>query len=71
MLVRVLGPAALEQDDIAVPVPGGRQQRLLCLLASRAGTTVPVDVLVDGLWGEDLPVDPAGSLHSQVFRLRR
>jgi DNA-binding SARP family transcriptional activator len=36
-----------------------------------AGTAVSADLLADRLWGEELPDNPRGSLHTYIGRLRR
>ena len=72
MDIGVLGPLTLNaRDGRAVAVAGHRQRLLLALLAQRVGRTVAPDVLVEALWGDDLPANPTGALHSQVSRLRR
>jgi DNA-binding SARP family transcriptional activator/pimeloyl-ACP methyl ester carboxylesterase len=54
------------------PVPlGDRQRALLSALLARAGTVVSADHLVDLVWGDEQPADPAASLQSQISRLRR
>ncbi|WP_129309467.1 BTAD domain-containing putative transcriptional regulator [Streptomyces sp. L2] len=69
---RLLGPTqALRPDGTAVPVGGARLRALLCVLALRAGRTVPTGVLVDEVWGADPPADAAGALQALVGRLRR
>jgi DNA-binding SARP family transcriptional activator/pimeloyl-ACP methyl ester carboxylesterase len=71
VLVRVLGAVELVAGDgDPVALPGRRQPALLAALAARAGEVVSTDRLVDLLWGEDLPDNPEGSLHSAVFKLR-
>jgi DNA-binding SARP family transcriptional activator/pimeloyl-ACP methyl ester carboxylesterase len=71
MLVRVLGGVSLTaNDDTEVALPGGRQPALLAALAARSGEVVAVDRLVDLLWGEAPPDNPAAALHSAVFKLR-
>jgi DNA-binding SARP family transcriptional activator/pimeloyl-ACP methyl ester carboxylesterase len=70
-MFRVLGTVeATGPDGVAVPL-GDRQRAVLASLVARAGTVVSADHLVDLVWGEDLPADPAAALHSQVSRLRR
>ncbi|MDQ4142811.1 MAG: winged helix-turn-helix domain-containing protein [Actinomycetota bacterium] len=49
---------------------GRKQQQLLALLMLNANGTVPADVLIDYLWGEDLPANPLNSLQDVVKRLR-
>lgn len=71
MLVRVLGEVALLDDDgDAVPLPGRRQAALLAALSVHPGQVVSADRLVDLLWADDPPENPAASLHSAVFKLR-
>ena len=41
------------------------------MLLVEAGRTVHAGALVDGLWGDRLPSDPAAALRTQVARLRR
>lgn len=50
---------------------GARQRSVVAALALRAGTTVPVDRLVDVLWGDDPPRTAVRSLHSYVARVRQ
>ncbi|MBW0091779.1 winged helix-turn-helix domain-containing protein [Pseudonocardia sp. KRD-184] len=70
--VGVLGPLlVLAADAVPVPVPSGRQRRLLTALALHAGADVGVDVLADLVWGDDQPADPDGALQTNVARLRR
>ena len=71
MFVRVLGEVSLTAADGTVCVlPGGRQPALLAALAARAGEVVGVDRLVDLIWGNAPPDNPAAALHSAVFKLR-
>lgn len=49
---------------------GKKPQKLLGLLMLASNRTVPSDVLVDYLWGEQLPANPANSLQDLVKRLR-
>ena len=70
MLVRVLGAVSLMVDGTPQPVRGTRQPALLAALTARAGEVVSVDRLVDLLWPEHPPDNPAAALHSAVFKLR-
>ncbi|MBI5087603.1 MAG: winged helix-turn-helix domain-containing protein, partial [Actinobacteria bacterium] len=72
MEVRLLGPLEVIDDDgMPLPVPGGRQRALLSLLALRPGACVPAERLIDDLWGDRPPQQPAGALQVVVFKLRR
>ncbi len=50
---------------------GPRPRTLLALLAIRTGEIVPLDRLIDELYGEQPPSDAANALQGQVSRLRR
>lgn len=68
----MLGPLELRgPDGTPVPLPSGRQRRLLTALALWPGRHVPGDTLVELVWGDDLPADPQSALQTNVARLRR
>jgi DNA-binding SARP family transcriptional activator/tetratricopeptide (TPR) repeat protein len=71
MWVGVLGPLEVRADGHHVDVAGPIPRRLLALLATRPGRFVPVDVLIDGVWGHDPPAAARATLQSHVARLRR
>src|ERR687892_483467 len=59
---RVLGPRDLG---------GARPKQVLELLLAGRGHRVPTDRLAEQLWGEELPLNAAGSLQTFVSVLRR
>ncbi|WP_143054900.1 AfsR/SARP family transcriptional regulator [Nocardioides luteus] len=67
----LLGPLRVTRAGEPIEVPGRRPRTLLALLAMEAGTPVSADVLADRIWGEELPDNPRGSLHTYIGRLRR
>ncbi|MGH3353574.1 MAG: AfsR/SARP family transcriptional regulator [Nocardioides sp.] len=67
----LLGPLQVTRAGAPVEVPGRRPRTLLALLALEAGTPVSADLLADRIWGEELPDNPRGSLHTYIGRLRR
>ncbi|HEU4491361.1 MAG TPA: alpha/beta fold hydrolase [Jiangellales bacterium] len=68
----VLGPIVVWDDLGASREPRGpRQRSLLGALLAAEGAVVPVDRLVDLLWGGEPPHNPAAALQSQVHRLRQ
>jgi DNA-binding SARP family transcriptional activator len=71
MRFAILGPLAVTDGARPIAVPGAKPRSLLALLVLQAGRVVPADRLVDGLWGEHLPADPANALQALVSRLRR
>jgi DNA-binding SARP family transcriptional activator len=66
----VLGQVRLCRDGRLVPAGGRMRSILLGVLLARANTAVPVDVLVNAMWGEPAP-RTAQRLHLHVHRLRR
>jgi DNA-binding SARP family transcriptional activator len=68
----VLGPVAAWTDGgEPVTVPGLKVRALLADLLVHEGRPVPADRLIDDLWGDDLPGNPAGTLSAKVSQLRR
>lgn len=69
--IRLLGPLEVVVDG-APRVPRGVGERaVLSLLAVEAGRVVSADRLIDALWGERLPANPANALQLRVSKLRR
>ncbi len=72
MLFGVLGPVAVwTADGEPVPVPGRKVRALLAALLLHEGRAVTGARLIDDLWGEDLPGNPAGTLSAKASQLRR
>ena len=71
VVLGVLGPLLLEGEAGPVRIGSGRQRRLLAALTAHLGRTVEVDRLVDLVWADDVPADPAGAVQTNVARLRR
>jgi DNA-binding SARP family transcriptional activator len=68
--IRILGPFEILVGGQAVAVSGSKRHGLLALLALRRGRVIPVDELIDALWGEELPAAPRNALQHHVARLR-
>src|SRR5947209_14274085 len=68
---RILGP--LEADDGAAALALGppRQRALLARLLLEAGRTVPLDRLLDDLWGDDPPETAVKMVQIYVSHLRK
>ncbi|WP_327354238.1 BTAD domain-containing putative transcriptional regulator [Streptomyces sp. NBC_01304] len=72
MRFEVLGPVTVRTEDgTAVAVPEAKVRALLADLLVHHGRPVPVDRLIDDLWGEDLPGNPGNTLQTKVSQLRR
>ncbi|WP_128379709.1 BTAD domain-containing putative transcriptional regulator [Streptomyces cavernae] len=68
---RLLGPLELRvAGRIVEPGPPQRRAVLASLLAE-AGRPVPVDTLMDRLWGEHPPAEARASLYAHIARIRR
>ncbi len=68
---RVLGTVEIAAGDRVVELGSAKQRALLVSLLLRVNHVVPVEVLVDDLWGESPPPAVHATLQSLVSRLRR
>lgn len=72
MRLLILGPLqVVSADGRTIEIGGARLRTLLVRLALDVGSVVTVESLVDALWPEAPPADPANALQSLVSRLRR
>jgi predicted ATPase/DNA-binding SARP family transcriptional activator len=67
----ILGPLEVRDGSDLVRVPGAKERALLADLVVHAGRVVSADRLVEDLWGEDPPGNPANALQGRVSALRR
>jgi WD40 repeat protein/DNA-binding SARP family transcriptional activator len=68
----VLGPLEVaEAGGEPLPIAGSKERTILVCLIARAGRVVPVDDLIEELWGDRPPRNPEKALVSYVSRLRR
>jgi DNA-binding SARP family transcriptional activator len=68
---RLLGPlAVIGGDGRPVPVDGAKARAVLALLLLEPGRSVPVELLIDALWGPSPPPSARGTLQAHVSRLR-
>jgi DNA-binding SARP family transcriptional activator len=68
--IRLLGPVEVATTDGPATLRGLRQKALLARLALEPGTPIPVERLIDDLWGEQLPDRPGAALQIVVARTR-
>ena len=68
--LRVLGPLEIRRAGEVVPLRSARQRALLARLLLDAGRVVPLDAIVDALWGDEPPADPRNAVQTYVARLR-
>ena len=68
---RILGPLEALDEGRDVAPAGNKQRALLALLLLHANETLPVERLIDELWGEHPPTTAAKTLQVHVSRLRK
>ncbi|MFB6553546.1 BTAD domain-containing putative transcriptional regulator [Streptomyces sp. NPDC056405] len=72
MLFGLLGPlAAWGEDGETVRVPEAKVRMLLAILLINEGQPVSTARLIEYLWDEDVPANPASALRTKVSILRR
>lgn len=67
----LLGPVEIHLEGRQAGVGGAKPRLLLVLLALNAGKVVPVDRLIDGLWGDEPPATARKALQVHISTLRR
>jgi serine/threonine protein kinase/ABC-type glycerol-3-phosphate transport system substrate-binding protein len=66
----ILGPLEVSGEDGPIVLGGPRQRLVLAHLLVRPNQVVQADVLVDLVWGEDVPSSVRNTLQSYISRLR-
>jgi DNA-binding SARP family transcriptional activator/tetratricopeptide (TPR) repeat protein len=67
---RLLGPVELWTGAGTVALGPVKQRTLFVALLVDAGRVVPVDALIDRIWGDELPAQPRRVLHVYLTRAR-
>ena len=71
MKIRVLGPLAIDHNNVSIVPTAGKPRQILTTLALRAGYTVPVATLMEEVWGDEAPRSAATTLQTYILQLRR
>src|SRR6266542_1130597 len=71
MHFRILGPLEVEDGSQRLQLGGHQQRALLALLLLRANEVVPVDEIIEDLWGAEPPASATKSVHALISKLRR
>lgn len=66
----LLGPVEARVDGRAVPLGYAKQRCVLALLMCEVGRVVPVDRVIDRVWGQETPDSARNLLYGYVARLR-
>jgi serine/threonine-protein kinase len=70
MEFRILGPLEVVGEDGPLRLGGPKPRVVLAHLVVRANRVVPVELLVDEIWGENLPENARNAVQTHVSRLR-
>lgn len=70
MHIGVLGPVEVTGEGVLVPLGGPKQRATLGLLVCELGRVVPVDALIEGLWGDEPTPGARSTLQTYVSNLR-
>jgi DNA-binding SARP family transcriptional activator/tetratricopeptide (TPR) repeat protein len=71
MGLRLLGPIELIVDRRVLNLGGPRQRTVLAMLALNANQVVPVEQLIDAVWGTSPPVTSRGQIQICISSLRK
>ena len=71
MELRLLGPVEAIHEGRRIPLGAAKQRALLAMLALRPNAVVPVESLVDGVWGDAPPATAPKMVQLYVSQLRK
>ncbi|OKJ94665.1 MULTISPECIES: AfsR/SARP family transcriptional regulator [unclassified Streptomyces] len=71
MEIKVLGPLTAHEHGQSVVPTAAKPRQILALLALRADHVVTVPMLMEEIWGEDVPRSAATTLQTYILQLRR
>jgi len=69
--VGVLGPLKVDDGNHSVVPKAGKPRQVLALLALYRDRMVPAGMLMEELWGDDLPPSAPATLQTYILQLRR
>ncbi|WP_348774352.1 BTAD domain-containing putative transcriptional regulator [Micromonospora sp. WMMD998] len=71
MSLRLLGPIEMIDGERSMNLGGTRQRIVLAMLGLNNSRVVPMDQLIDAVWGEDPPSTARGQIQICISALRR
>ena len=69
--IEALGPLRAFAGEREIDLGAPKQRAAFAVLALCANTVVSKDALIDGIWGESVPMTATGNLHTYVSGLRK
>ncbi|NUP20833.1 MAG: regulator, partial [Streptomyces sp.] len=70
MEFRLLGPVQAWADGVEVDLGRPRQRCVLAVLLLEANRVVPIETLIDRVWGDDPPATVRNVIYGYVGRLK-
>lgn len=71
MKIQVLGPLSAEVNGGSIVPTAGKPRQILTLLALYPGRVLPVPMLMEEIWGTELPQSALTTLQTYILQLRR
>ncbi|WP_328973695.1 AfsR/SARP family transcriptional regulator [Streptomyces sp. NBC_00239] len=71
MKIQVLGPLSAEVNGGSIVPTAGKPRQILALLALSPGRVIPVQTLMEEIWGTALPQSALTTLQTYILQLRR
>ncbi|MGW1379673.1 AfsR/SARP family transcriptional regulator [Streptomyces sp. NPDC002446] len=71
MEIQVLGPLSAELDGGSIVPTAGKPRQILSLLALYPGRVLPVPLLMEEIWGTELPQSALTTLQTYILQLRK
>jgi DNA-binding SARP family transcriptional activator/tetratricopeptide (TPR) repeat protein/energy-coupling factor transporter ATP-binding protein EcfA2 len=68
---RILGPLEFTHDARCIPLAAARERIIMAMLLLEAGHVLPIDRLIEGVWGDEPPTTARGQIQNCVSTLRR
>ena len=65
--VGLLGPLEVTADGRPLELGGTKQRAVLAMLAIRPGVAVPIDRIIEGIWGEGAPESVRNAIQPDVL----